>query len=431
MKKIIYVLLFLAFVSLANAQWTVVNVGTTLDFTDIELLSNQIYYATAVNPTTGAGAMFKSTNGGANWFQLTLPANFMAPYGMDMNSSGLEGVVVGSSIIATSNGGTNWVTMYSPPDTLVLFGVHIRGDAIPAMWAVGIKRTGSTYSPAIVRCGNVMVSTPVFTRVSLPPSMSGYQLTSVRAFDSTTCYISVNTGASPNHGSVIRTTNSGLSWAEFSTTNELWEIYVSSSQGMGFAVGGGSGNGGIYKSYDYGITWSQIYTETTGLRGLYAGPNFYAVGNSGKIIKGTGDGSFLTPLYSGTTQDLRAIEALESNYNILFAVGKNGIMLKTTNGGVGINPISSEVPSSYSLSQNYPNPFNPSTNIKYQITNSKLVSLKIFDIMGREVETLINEKQNAGTYEATFNGSNLTSGVYFYRLTTDEFSETKKMLIIK
>jgi|WetSurMetagenome_2_1015567.scaffolds.fasta_scaffold20022_3 photosystem II stability/assembly factor-like uncharacterized protein len=431
MKKVIYVLLFLAFASLANAQWTVVNVGTTLDFTGIKLLPNQIYYATAVNETTGAGAMFKSTNGGTNWFQLTLPSNFKAPYAMDMNQNGLTGIVGGTSIIMTSNGGVNWSTLYTPPDTIVIFGMMVKGDAVPGVWAVGMKVNGSIYGPAIVRCANIMASTPIFRRISLPSSMSSYQLTSVYAFDSTTCYISVNGGGSPNHGRIIKTTNSGLNWSETITTNELWGIYVSSSSGMGFAVGGGTGNGGIYKTTDYGTSWNQIYTETTGLFGLSAGANFYAVGNSGKIIKGNYEGSFLTPLNSGTTQDLRAIKILDSDYNTVFAVGKNGIMLKTTNGGIGIKNISSEIPSSYSLSQNYPNPFNPSSIIRFQIKDSRLVTLRVYDMLGKEVATLVNEKLAPGTYEANFDGSNLTSGIYFYRLTTGDFSETKKMLMIK
>ena len=92
---------------------------------------------------------------------------------------------------------------------------------------------------------------------------------------------------------------------------------------------------------------------------------------------------------------------------------------------------SNPVPEKYTLSQNYPNPFNPSTNIRYEIPKNEFVKLIVFDALGREVETLVNEKQNSGTYEATFDASQYSSGVYFYRLTTDNFSDTKKMLLIK
>ena len=88
-------------------------------------------------------------------------------------------------------------------------------------------------------------------------------------------------------------------------------------------------------------------------------------------------------------------------------------------------------PKKYSLLQNYPNPFNPSTAIKYQIPNSSFVSLKVYDILGNEVETLVNEIKTAGSYEVKFNGSNLSSGIYFYQLKTNNYIATKKLLLLK
>jgi hypothetical protein len=100
-------------------------------------------------------------------------------------------------------------------------------------------------------------------------------------------------------------------------------------------------------------------------------------------------------------------------------------------GNVGIQNISTEIPSSYSLSQNYPNPFNPTTNIKFAIPKNEFVKITVFDILGKELETLLNEQLQPGTYETNWNASNYPSGVYFYRLTTGDFSETKRMLMIK
>jgi len=103
------------------------------------------------------------------------------------------------------------------------------------------------------------------------------------------------------------------------------------------------------------------------------------------------------------------------------------------NGGfnVGVMPISSVIPTSFSLYQNYPNPFNPVTKIRYELPRAGVVKLVVFDALGREVQTLVNEKQSAGTYETTFNGSQLPSGVYFYRLTAKGYIETKKLLLIR
>ncbi|RPI18414.1 MAG: T9SS C-terminal target domain-containing protein [Ignavibacteriae bacterium] len=89
------------------------------------------------------------------------------------------------------------------------------------------------------------------------------------------------------------------------------------------------------------------------------------------------------------------------------------------------------IPGTFSLAQNYPNPFNPSTTIKYQIPKAEFVTIKVYDIMGREVTTLVNDKKMAGFHNAIFNGTNYASGVYFYRIEAGSFVETKKMVLIK
>ncbi|KAA0236676.1 MAG: T9SS C-terminal target domain-containing protein, partial [Chlorobiota bacterium] len=88
-------------------------------------------------------------------------------------------------------------------------------------------------------------------------------------------------------------------------------------------------------------------------------------------------------------------------------------------------------PNVFYLGQNYPNPFNPSTNIKYSIPADGNVTLKIYDILGEEVSTLVNEFQQAGTFDVVFDGSNLSSGVYYYQLTSGELTSTKKMMLTK
>jgi len=97
----------------------------------------------------------------------------------------------------------------------------------------------------------------------------------------------------------------------------------------------------------------------------------------------------------------------------------------------GVSQHESEIPQSFSLSQNYPNPFNPNTIINYDLRITNYVSLKVYDILGNEVTTIVNEKQNAGSYQIEFDGSNLSSGVYFYELTAGEYSDVKKMTLLK
>jgi hypothetical protein len=101
------------------------------------------------------------------------------------------------------------------------------------------------------------------------------------------------------------------------------------------------------------------------------------------------------------------------------------------NSSVGINIASSEFPKVYKLYQNYPNPFNPTTNIKFKIKETYLTTLKVYNIIGKEIVTLVNEKLQPGEYEVTFDGSGLTSGVYFCKLESGNFSDVKKLLIVK
>jgi hypothetical protein len=86
---------------------------------------------------------------------------------------------------------------------------------------------------------------------------------------------------------------------------------------------------------------------------------------------------------------------------------------------------------SYLLYQNYPNPFNPSTTIKYELPKSSDVRLSVYDILGREVSVLVNERREAGVHEVKFEGSNLASGVYFYRLQAGTYMETRKLLLVR
>jgi hypothetical protein len=98
---------------------------------------------------------------------------------------------------------------------------------------------------------------------------------------------------------------------------------------------------------------------------------------------------------------------------------------------VGVEEVVAELPSTYELAQNYPNPFNPSTTIQFSIPTAGVVRLVLYDILGRQVATLLDEEKAPGTYKVDFNGSQFASGTYFYRLQAGTFSDTKKLLLLK
>ena len=134
----------------------------------------------------------------------------------------------------------------------------------------------------------------------------------------------------------------------------------------------------------------------------------------------------------GTTGDsVRCTWRVFGMNGIDSASSGNNFLVTLVRTSVGINVISSLVPDKFSLGNNYPNPFNPETTIKFDIANSTFAELKIYDSRGSEVSTLVNEDLKPGNYEYKFYAGNLPSGAYFYRLKTSEFTETKRMILVK
>jgi hypothetical protein len=132
--------------------------------------------------------------------------------------------------------------------------------------------------------------------------------------------------------------------------------------------------------------------------------------------------------------DIRSVGVDDQDY--LYAGSWGMSMFKTTTSTIlSVDDIKSEL-TNFSLEQNYPNPFNPSTRIKYSLPQTSRVQIKVFDVLGNEIETLVNEEKQKGTYEIEFKSHsgkvrNLSSGVYFYQLKAGSFVETKKMILMK
>jgi subtilisin-like proprotein convertase family protein len=135
--------------------------------------------------------------------------------------------------------------------------------------------------------------------------------------------------------------------------------------------------------------------------------------------------SFFSGKNSQGIWKLRITDFTNGNTGVLYGWGLR------INNSVGIQQISGNVPDKFSLSQNYPNPFNPVTNINYSLSKSGLVRITVFDILGKEIETLVNENLSPGTYSVTFNAGKYSSGIYFYRMKTEGFTDVKKMILLK
>ena len=162
------------------------------------------------------------------------------------------------------------------------------------------------------------------------------------------------------------------------------------------------------------------------------------VGGTANVYQWTKDGSDI----SGATENTFTIDSVDvSDTGTYICEITNTIaseltlyskeMNVTVEGAVGVEDTENKIPTEFALYQNYPNPFNPSTTIKYSIPKQSNVTIKVFDVLGSEVKTLVNKEQTQGNYEIEFDGTDLTSGIYFYRIQSGDFVETKKMILIK
>jgi len=137
--------------------------------------------------------------------------------------------------------------------------------------------------------------------------------------------------------------------------------------------------------------------------------------------------------FNGASCELRSVDVNTGNSTLITAWAADLISFGIYGDcpPTGVEQTSDEVPSEYKLSQNYPNPFNPTTNIEYSIPSESFVELKVYDILGNEVASLVNEQQQAGVYRADFTADNLPSGMYFARITANEFTQVVKMILLK
>ena len=271
---------------------------------------------------------------------------------------------------------------------------------------------------------------------------------------------------------IFKSTNSGVNWTSSFT-------YGLNTNATSFLIDGsnvffGTFNQGIYRSTDNGMNWAQANNGLSNLnvRCFTFTSNFIIAGTSGSgIFLSTNNGDTWGRVADAGLTDLNIWTILCID-NSIFAGTSSGVFLSTNEGinwnkaNTGLKHVSifsltvnngylyagtggsavwrrplsemitdvedvNQVPNHFALEQNYPNPFNPSTKISWQAPVGSWQTLKVYDVLGNEVSTLVNEYKPAGDYEIEFSATNLPSGVYFYRLEAGTISETKKLILLK
>ncbi len=228
-------------------------------------------------------------------------------------------------------------------------------------------------------------------------------------------------GGSVDHTRFYKTTDKGNTWQYLTDVSANVSAIGFINELTGFAS---SPTFSLLKTTDGGLNWgaTDYYCYANKIQFVNSLTGFIG----GKFKTTNGGETWFQQNFEGTTFDY-------VNSDLGFGAGYGGFIWKTTDGGgsVGINGNTAEVADKYLLSQNYPNPFNPETKIQFSIPKNGLVKIIVYDLLGREVKQLVNEFKQQGTYNVSFNGGNLSSGIYFYKLITDDFIETKKMILVK
>jgi hypothetical protein len=244
-------------------------------------------------------------------------------------------------------------------------------------------------------------------------------------------FANAKSGWASNGYLFYRTTNGGETWSLVSNNIYIGEMFYVTPE-VGYLISS-TLNPVFNKTTNGGLNWiglftpiyaqsiSKLYFLDTETGWLGAGSNkLYVIRNGGAVY-----GYQNTPTLSNiTAYFLDTLKGWSGRQSIIHTTDGGGSVTGTENNG-------QEITSNYTLYQNYPNPFNPITTIKFDIPESGNVILKIYDIRGKEVKTLFSEHFFAGEYEAVFDAAGLTSGVYFYKLITKNYTKTKRMILVK
>jgi len=236
-----------------------------------------------------------------------------------------------------------------------------------------------------------------------------------------------NLFAGTQGGHIFLSTNNGTNWTE--ADSGLTSSFVQALDTIGTNIFAGTG-GGVFLSTNSGTHWTPVTSGLT--KSVYAllvsGTNLLAGTQSG-VYRSSNNGTSWTAVNSGLGN---SVYALSANGTYLFAGARGSVWRRPLSEILtSVQPPWSQQPEAFVLDQNYPNPFNPSTTIKYELPTSSMVRLSVYDLLGREVSVLVNERKAAGSYEVKFDGSNLASGVYFYRLQAGSYVNTKKLLLLR
>lgn len=398
-----FISLALIFISISNsskADW--VNISGGIGNLNVNAITGTGGFVFAGNDNR----VYRSSNNGNNWTEI---------YGQSALALATNGTNIyrgySNGFNYTTNLGSNWV-----------FGNLTQ-------WTTELLATGSTVYAGCFYPQLVSTNKGVWISTNSGANWTQTALNNIDIYSLTLSDGYLFAGGATNGvgGGVFRSTDNGQTW-----TNPLLTGGDALASYSNYIYTGVDGSPyGVLRSTNYGSNWVFTSLNNAGVHALITLNNNVFAGSTQGVYHSSDNGITWILRNEGMTSGVSSM-AIYNGYIYAGSLGQ-GIWRRPLNELVGIEQISSTIPEKSGLEQNFPNPFNPSTNVKYSVKdNNSYVSITVYDITGRMIDEPVKQKQNAGIYKVDFNGSGLSSGVYFYRLTVNnEVMDTKKMILMK
>jgi hypothetical protein len=343
--------------------------------------------------------IYLSTNGGYNWTQTSL--NNQNINALAVSGNNIFAGTGDSGVYLSTNNGLNWII--TALNNKLIFSLAITGNNIFA----------GTYASGVYLSTN---NGQNWTQTSLNNKII-YSLGIKENY--------IYAGTYENNGVYISTNNGG-NWTQSMYSQSVYDFAFKDSN-----VFAGAGYG-VFKSTNNGTSWTQTSLNNVNVTSFeLSDSNIFAGTFYNGVYLTANNGANWVQKNQGLPVGITTGALLILN-NYIYAGTNQSVWRRPLSDILsGTNNISSLIPNAFSLKQNYPNPFNQLTVINYQIPINSHVTLEVYDLLSREVASLVNEILQPGIYETRFDGSRLASGIYFYKLTAGEFTETRRMVLMK
>jgi photosystem II stability/assembly factor-like uncharacterized protein len=425
---------------MAQSPWTKQTSGTTQILRGLKVVSDKVVWASGM-----LGVVLRTVDGGATWQTKANPGATFDVYEIEALDSltawafGTDDATsLGAKIWKTTNGGTSWTEQYSNVNT---FGDGIRFFDSNNGIAIGDPEPATKSKFLVLTTTNGGTTWTQVAGASIPPVDSAADevgVTNGLELTGTIAWFVTYGNTDPIHPRVFKSTDKGLTWTA-SARIMVDDSYGFSMRDQNNGIMSNINSGSIARTTNGWATADSIllFNGTYGLRSVDWIPGT----NSVVIVGGpTATGISGVSKDGGVTWTQRDVPAGVGRLRFVqfldpgtgWAVGNGGAILKWTDPPLtAVENEGTALPSSYALGQNYPNPFNPTTTIEYSVAKAGSVELKVYDLLGRELVTLVQGQHNPGTYAVQFDATHLSSGVYFYTMRAGDFVSTRSLILMK